>query len=801
MVANESGVFTCRMCTAISDAPAHLPKQCNESSVNFFVTDFSTGFDFEAAVIEGIDRKRQPVSTNASVIEKDIVQLTCAASIYEFEDVTWYKIIDGYPKHVRSGPPRRSEPKVQNYNSNFSMISRVTFREIEYSNEGTYECHATPRDKSSERRNKTFSVAVLEMIAPEKGPFFNIDVSEAVFSTGDSLDLNCTVNPDARPKPTVTWTKDGNSSNLEDDSSIQWLNDGQRMRIKYLVHVHSGFYQCRVESRAGGFISDLNVIVKEDSTVSRGLIAGIVVGVIVLLVISGVLLWKVKIYNRKFKELTQAELMLFETGDPSSINPELGLEDQADLLPYEKEYEFDRSKLKLGRQLGAGAFGRVLKAQAFGIVQWERSTTVAVKMVKPHADITYIKALMAELKIMSHIGKHLNIVNLLGACTVTLNKRELLVIVEYCRFGNIQKYLMVHRHHFIDQVDPLTGEINFMIGEDIMDGDDDDDDRRDMARVREDEEMSVAYARRMSLVNTSNGDWAGIANAAHTSVTGEEGTNGTSACAASADCAEAESCGGASRSRAGRQTSVRYIADPAAHKSALQRKKKDSIMSDYEGLDQIVLTDMTVLPADTTGYNSGSVTGGGGGGGNRFRRNSRTSNVPGWRSSSRVDNPDGRVLKPICTKDLVCWAYQVTRGMDYLAGKKVMHGDLACRNILLAADNVVKICDFGLAKDIYKTDNYRKKTDGPLPIKWMAVESLRDRVFSTQSDVWSFGIVLWEMFSLGKTPYPGIDPGATFYEKLLNGYRMEKPENCPMIIYRAMSECWAAEPGRKFNSI
>ena len=77
--------------------------------------------------------------------------------------------------------------------------------------------------------------------------------------------------------------------------------------------------------------------------------------------------------------------------------------------------------------------------------------------------------------------------------------------------------------------------------------------------------------------------------------------------------------------------------------------------------------------------------------------------------------------------------------MEYLASKKVMHGDLACRNILLAQDNVVKICDFGLAKDIYKTNNYHKKSDGPLPVKWLAVECLRDRIFSTQSDVWAFG--------------------------------------------------------------
>lgn len=125
-----------------------------------------------------------------------------------------------------------------------------------------------------------------------------------------------------------------------------------------------------------------------------------------------------------------------------------------------------------------------------------------------------------------------------------------------------------------------------------------------------------------------------------------------------------------------------------------------------------------------------------------------------------------------------------------------MHGDLACRNILLAADNVVKICDFGLAKDIYKSDNYRKKTDGPLPVKWMAIESIRDRIFSTQSDAWSFGIVLWEMFSLGRTPYPGIDTNQ-LYVKLLDGYRMEKPEYCPGVIYKVMMDCWKDEPTQR----
>ncbi|KAL3265635.1 hypothetical protein HHI36_009840 [Cryptolaemus montrouzieri] len=165
---------------------------------------------------------------------------------------------------------------------------------------------------------------------------------------------------------------------------------------------------------------------------------------------------------------------------------------------------------------------------------------------------------------------------------------------------------------------------------------------------------------------------------------------------------------------------------------------------------------------------------------------------PEWRINYSGDYKG--TVRPISTKDLLAWAFQVARGMEYLASRKVLHGDLAARNILLADDNIVKICDFGLAKSMYNNENYKKKSDGPLPIKWMAIESIRDRVFSTQSDVWSFGIVLWEFFSLARTPYPGMEADERLYSKLVEGYRMESPEFATTDIYQMMLECWSKRP-------
>lgn len=116
---------------------------------------------------------------------------------------------------------------------------------------------------------------------------------------------------------------------------------------------------------------------------------------------------------------------------------------------------------------------------------------------------------------------------------------------------------------------------------------------------------------------------------------------------------------------------------------------------------------------------------------------SNNSDQPLWRSNYGMDYKGP--ARSVCTSDLVCWSFQVARGMDYLSSRKVLHGDLAARNILLAEDNIVKICDFGLARSMYKNDNYKKKGEAPLPFKWLALESISDHVFSTYSDVWAFG--------------------------------------------------------------
>ncbi|XP_023246636.1 vascular endothelial growth factor receptor 1-like [Copidosoma floridanum] len=362
----------------------------------------------------------------------------------------------------------------------------------------------------------------------------------------------------------------------------------------------------------------------------------------------------------KNKQEADADLEYFEKGAPNLINPDLTVHDQAALLPYDIKWEFPRKKIVLKKQLENGHFGAVMKAKAYGIRAYESVTTVSVKIIPKNADLFYTRALMSELKIMTHLGKHLNVVNLLGACTRNIYKQpilhileELLVILEHCRFGNLQDYLLHHRNTYIDQIDLSTGKIDSSI-------------------------------RKISKRN-----------------------------------------------------------EPFIH------------CTDKYPLDKSMK------------LNDASICG-----------------------DSQSGNMD---YKSICTQDLISWAFQVACGMEFISQRKVAHGNLAVRNILLADNNIVKICDYGFSKITYESDYCSKSNKGPAPTKWMSIEAIRDGIIATMSDVWSFGVVMWELFTLAETPYLDMN-GQDMYRNLIMGYRMEKPIYANNYIYNIMLRCWQAEP-------
>ncbi|CAH1110876.1 unnamed protein product [Psylliodes chrysocephalus] len=658
--------------------------------MEYIVTDVPNGFamtEFDDTVV--INKKTE--TAQYAVGEK--IHVSCGASRYKYGHVEW--LVNG------TSIEEDTRTRVTYTKSELSNNVILDIDDASYNDSGLYSCRVSINASDYIFKNMSFLIT-----DPVRAQIIDSNmVGEMLEDFPKSVSFSCVVK--GIPKPKIFWYKNDEDLKPKKDQRISFENDNQLLKFNETKPSDQGTYKCLAIYKEFSDFREVKLKFKNAPAMIQSWMVYIIVILLLALVAIMVYLFIRVRKDRLLKEeMKLLGLANFEKGAVENINPELGIDDQAELLPYDRKWEFPIEQLKLGKQLGSGAFGVVLKGEAKHIVEGEPLTTVAVKMVKKNADNTYIKALASELKIMAHLGKHLNVVNLLGACTKNVAKRELLVIVEYCRFGNLQNFLLRHRQHFINQIDPNTEKVNYLIGqEELMD-------------------RTYSVSSNRSNIQSPLLKYAAL-------IFSDSGENSV-------------------------------LPPPNA-------------MGDYRTNANTGITEVTTV----TQGEEGVVT-------------SNNSIQPEWRSNYKGDYKDN--VNPISTKDLIAWSFQIARGMEYLASRKVLHGDLAARNVLLSDENIVKICDFGLAKNMYKSDNYKKRGDCPLPVKWMAIESIRDRVFSTQSDVWSFGIVLWEIFSLGRTPYPGMEADERLYHKLVDGYRLESPEYSPKEIYQIMTDCWSVKP-------
>ncbi|XP_073455573.1 vascular endothelial growth factor receptor kdr-like isoform X1 [Aquarana catesbeiana] len=607
---NQSGIFFCM---------AYNKLGMDERSMHYILSEVKTGV---------MTKEKE------TVLEGSDVTLFCKAEKYLFSNLMW-----SYPSE-QAVPPVLTEKHHKEHTTFFSF----TIKNVTKEQAGIYNCSAENRYTKEVLQRST------QLIVQEKeAPWVMQHLQNVTVNSSSTLVLECRV--DGTPLPTITWFKNGYE--IQPASGITMLYN-ENLIIERVKKDDEGLYTCRAVNEMGYANNSAYVTVRGGEEKSN-----IEVIILVCTGVAATLFWLLlTLFIRKLKKPHASEI---KTGYLSIImDPdEMPLNEQCERLPYDSsKWEFPRDRLSLGKTLGHGAFGKVVEASAFGIDKCSTCKTVAVKMLKECATNNECKALMSELKILIHIGHHLNVVNLLGACTKPGG--PLMIVVEYCKYGNLSNYLRSKRGDFI------------------------------------------------------------------------------------------------------------------AYKSQEMEKTADDSSGD---LSELIKRRLESVASTGSSASSG------------FIEDKSYSD-----SEEEEEDPEDMSKKQLTMEDLICYSFQVAKGMEFLASRKCIHRDLAARNILLSENNVVKICDFGLARDIYKDPDYVRKGDARLPLKWMAPEAIFDKIYTTQSDVWSFGVLLWEIFSLGASPYPGVQIDEDFCCRLKEGTRMRPPEYCNPEMYQTMLDCWQGVP-------
>ncbi|TSY69809.1 Macrophage colony-stimulating factor 1 receptor [Bagarius yarrelli] len=176
-------------------------------------------------------------------------------------------------------------------------------------------------------------------------------------------------------------------------------------------------------------------------------------------------------------------------------------------------------------------------------------------------------------------------------------------------------------------------------------------------------------------------------------------------------------------------------------------------------------------------------------------------NAPSFNHSASHTHENLNIYRNLTEQQNHQRGHEINSYMDMQRGQRSGDciNDVAARNVLVSDTLVAKICDFGLARDIMNDSNYVVRGNARLPVKWMSPESIFECLYTVQSDVWSYGILLWEIFSLGRNPYPDMVVDAHFYKMIRCGYQMSQPDFAPDEMYQIMRMCWSLEPTLRPN--